>query len=40
MRHLNGVHTQATNRRHTRTGHLFTDRFIYKGFLSTKIATC
>ncbi len=27
MRHLNGVHTQATNRRHTRTGHLFQGRF-------------
>ena len=27
MRHLNGVYTQATNRRHTRTGHLFQGRF-------------
>ena len=27
MRHLNGVFTQATNRRHHRTGHLFQGRF-------------
>ncbi len=27
MRHLNGVYTQATNRRHTRMGHLFQGRF-------------
>ncbi len=27
MRHLNGVYTQATNRRHTRTDHLFQSRF-------------
>ena len=27
MRHLNGVYTQATNRRHARTGHLFQGRF-------------
>jgi hypothetical protein len=27
MRHLNGVHTQASNRRHGRTGHLFQGRF-------------
>ncbi len=34
MRHLNGVYTQATNRRHTRTGHLFQGRF--KGILVDK----
>ena len=27
MRHLNGVYTQASNRRHGRTGHLFQGRF-------------
>ena len=27
MRHLNGVYTQATNRRHKRSGHLFQGRF-------------
>jgi len=27
MRHLNGVFTQATNRRHRRTGHLFQGRY-------------
>ncbi len=27
MRHLNGVFTQASNRRHARTGHLFQGRF-------------
>ena len=27
MRHLNGVYTQATNRRHRRTGHLFQGRY-------------
>ncbi len=31
MRHLNGVFTQASNRRHHRTGHLFQGRF--KGIL-------
>ena len=31
MRHLNGVYTQASNRRHGRTGHLFQGRF--KGIL-------
>ena len=34
MRHLNGVYTQATNRRHTRTGHLFQGRF--KGIIVDK----
>ena len=34
MRHLNGVFTQATNRRHGRTGHLFQGRF--KGILVDK----
>ena len=34
MRQLNGVFTQATNRRHTRTGHLFQGRF--KGILVDK----
>ncbi len=34
MRHLNGVYTQATNRRHTRVGHLFQGRF--KGVLVDK----
>lgn len=34
MRHLNGVYTQATNRRHARTGHLFQGRF--KGILIDK----
>ena len=34
MRHLNGVYTQATNRRHTRTGHLLQGRF--KGILVDK----
>lgn len=27
MRHLNGMYTQASNRRHKRTGHLFQGRF-------------
>ncbi len=27
MRHLNGVYTQASNRRHRRTGHVFQGRF-------------
>ena len=27
LRHLNGVYTQAVNRRHQRVGHLFQDRF-------------
>ena len=27
MRQLNGVYTQASNRRHQRTGHLFQGRF-------------
>jgi len=31
MRHLNGVYTQASNRRHGRSGHLFQGRF--KGIL-------
>lgn len=31
MRHLNGVYTQASNRRHARNGHLFQGRF--KGIL-------
>ncbi len=31
MRHLNGVYTQANNRRHDRSGHLFQGRF--KGIL-------
>jgi putative transposase len=31
MRHFNGVYTQASNRRHSRTGHLFQGRF--KGIL-------
>lgn len=34
MRQLNGVYTQATNRRHKRTGHLFQGRF--KGILVDK----
>jgi REP element-mobilizing transposase RayT len=34
MRHLNGVYTQASNRRHKRTGHLFQGRF--KGILVDK----
>ncbi len=34
MRHLNGVFTQATNRRHQRSGHLFQGRF--KGILVDK----
>ena len=34
MRHLNGVYTQASNRRHQRTGHLFQGRF--KGILVDK----
>jgi len=34
MRHLNGVFTQAPNRRHKRTGHLFQGRF--KGILVDK----
>ncbi len=34
MRHLNGVYTQATNRRHTRVRHLFQGRF--KGILVDK----
>jgi REP element-mobilizing transposase RayT len=36
MRHLNGVYTQASNRRHNRTGHLFQGRF--KGILVDKDA--
>jgi len=31
MRHLNGIYTQASNRRHGRSGHLFQGR--YKGIL-------
>lgn len=34
MRQLNGVYTQATNRRHGRTGHLFQGRF--KGILGSE----
>jgi putative transposase len=34
MRHLNGMYTQASNRRHGRTGHLFQGRF--KGILVDK----
>ena len=34
MRHLNGMYTQASNRRHVRTGHLFQGRF--KGILVDK----
>lgn len=34
MRHLNGVYTQASNRRHNRIGHLFQGRF--KGILIDK----
>lgn len=34
MRHLNGVYTQTSNRRHKRTGHLFQGRF--KGILVDK----
>ncbi len=34
MRHLNGVYTQASNRRHHRNGHLFQGRF--KGILVDK----
>jgi REP element-mobilizing transposase RayT len=34
MRQLNGVYTQASNRRHSRTGHLFAGRF--KGILVDK----
>ncbi len=34
MRHLNGVYTQATNRRHMRSGHLFQGRF--KGIIVDK----
>lgn len=34
MRHLNGVYTQASNRRHNRKGHLFQGRF--KGILVDK----
>jgi len=34
MRQLNGVFTQASNRRHSRTGHLFQGRF--KGILVDK----
>jgi len=34
MRHLNGQYTQASNRRHGRTGHLFQGRF--KGILVDK----
>ncbi len=34
MRQLNGVYTQASNRRHNRTGHLFQGRF--KGILVDK----
>ncbi len=36
MRHLNGVYTQASNRRHHRIGHLFQGRF--KGILVDKDA--
>jgi len=36
MRHLNGVYTQASNRRHHRSGHLFQGRF--KGILVDKEA--
>jgi REP element-mobilizing transposase RayT len=36
MRHLNGVYTQASNRRHKRSGHLFQGRF--KGILVDKDA--
>ena len=36
MRQLNGVYTQASNRRHQRTGHLFQERF--KGVLVDKDA--
>ncbi len=36
MRHLNGVYTQASNRRHNRAGHLFQGRF--KGILVDKDA--
>ena len=36
MRHLNGVYTQASNRRHKRNGHLFQGRF--KGILVDKDA--
>ncbi len=36
MRHLNGVYTQASNRRHDRAGHLFQGRF--KGILVDKDA--
>ena len=36
MRHLNGVYTQASNRRHNRIGHLFQGRF--KGILVDKDA--
>jgi len=36
MRHLNGVYTQASNRRHNRTGHLFQGRF--KGIIVDKDA--
>ena len=36
MRHLNGVYTQASNRRHRRVGHLFQGRF--KGILVDKDA--
>ena len=36
MRHLNGVYTQASNRRHNRSGHLFQGRF--KGILVDKDA--
>jgi putative transposase len=34
MRQLNGMYTQASNRRHKRTGHLFQGRF--KGILVDK----
>lgn len=36
MRQLNGVYTQASNRRHNRNGHLFQGRF--KGILVDKDA--
>ncbi len=36
MRHLNGVYTQVSNRRHNRLGHLFQGRF--KGILVDKDA--
>ena len=38
MRQLNGVYTQASNRRHQRTGHLFQGRF--KAILVDQEPTC